>query len=210
MFSHRPADYRVAVATTPRLSALLLLWIGSPLLFGSCSEPEVVDAGDIPVLDAQGVGRELAALEGKPLLVNLWATWCPPCVKEMPALSEVHESVAAAGGEVVGINLDLLDDRYQLKDQAKKIEDFVARRVLPFPVWIWNGEDKAAMFGALGIDDPGGIPVTIAVDAKGKVIDTHVGEADLERLEELFELARGRRVVRGGPRGGCPDGSRFQ
>lgn len=177
--------------TPLRLSCPVLLSICTWLSLGACSEPDVVAEGAIPVLDADGIGRNLAGLEGKPLLVNLWATWCPPCLAEMPALVEVHETVRNAGGELVGVNLDMLDERFDLTDQIKKVEGFVDRRGISFPVWVWEGGNKAAVFAALGIDDPGGIPATLAIDAKGKVLEVQIGQVDLERLEELFELARG-------------------
>jgi len=157
---------------------------------GSCGG-EAVTAGDIPVVNAADIKGRLRAFAGKPLLVNLWATWCPPCVKELPALKEVGASVRAAGGEVIGLNMDLLNEALNLKDEAKRVPRFASRRELDFPIWMWSGDDLAGVYAALGTEDPGGVPLTIAIDAAGNVVATKVGEATLEEFEKMFGAALG-------------------
>lgn len=165
-----------------------------PLLFalgcGSCGS-EAVTAGDIPVVGAAEITGRLRAFAGKPLLVNLWATWCPPCVKELPALKEVGAAVRAAGGEVIGLNMNLINEGLNLKEESQLVVRFASRRELDFPIWMWSGDDLAGVFAALGTDDPGGVPLTLAIDAAGKVVTTKIGEATLEEFEAMFDAAQG-------------------
>jgi thiol-disulfide isomerase/thioredoxin len=99
---------------------------------------------------------------GKVLLVDFWATWCPPCMKELPNLIETHKQFADAGFEVVGIALD--DDRDTLKT-------FLDDKELPW-VTLWSTEKDQQMYDdprakQFGVD---GIPRTFLVDREGKVV----------------------------------------
>jgi thiol-disulfide isomerase/thioredoxin len=98
---------------------------------------------------------------GKVLLVDFWATWCPPCMKELPNLLETHKEFADSGFEVVGIALD--DDRDTLKE-------FLDDRKLPW-VTLWSADKDHQMYDdplakKFGVD---GIPRTFLVDREGKV-----------------------------------------
>lgn len=110
--------------------------------------------------DLQGARISLpAAYLGKPLLINVWATWCGPCLREMPIL----ESLAASGStRVVGVAWDQADD----------VRAFVQRRPLGYPVLLT--EPTKANATLLG--DPSGVlPYTLLVDAGGRVVRQHVG-----------------------------------
>lgn len=84
-------------------------------------------APDFALQDAQGKTVQLSDLRGKPVLLNLWATWCPPCQAEMPAMQKVHEQYGPQGFTILAVNTTYQDDR------AGAIQ-YAAARGLTFPV----------------------------------------------------------------------------
>jgi len=84
-------------------------------------------APDFSLQDAAGATVRLSDLRGKPVLINLWASWCPPCKAEMPAMQAVHQQYVSQGFIVLAINTTYQDD------PAGALE-FVTSRALTFPV----------------------------------------------------------------------------
>jgi peroxiredoxin len=84
-------------------------------------------APDFALQDASGQTVRLSDLRGKPVLLNLWASWCPPCKAEMPAMQLVHEAYSEQGFTILAVNTTYQDDR------ASALE-FIASRGLTFPV----------------------------------------------------------------------------
>jgi thiol-disulfide isomerase/thioredoxin len=112
----------------------------------------------------------MADLKGKPLLVNFWATWCPPCVKELPMLSEFAGKQGAGGIQVVGLAVD----------KPEAVLRFLQRQPVQFPVAL-------AMQGGLGLSRAlgnlqGGLPFSVLFDAKGQVRQRKIGELSSEDL----------------------------
>jgi len=118
----------------------------------------------------EGGELALASLRGRPLLLNFWATWCPPCVREMPEIDRFARQFGPNGWQVVGIAVD----------QAQPVRDFLARNAVGYPIAL-AGFDGVALSRQLG-NDGGGLPFTVALDAAGKVVRKHVGETRFETL----------------------------
>jgi thiol-disulfide isomerase/thioredoxin len=129
-------------------------------------EPHPAPAPDVPFTDAAGKTHTLAEFKGKTVVVNLWATWCGPCVAEMPTLAKLQ---AQSGGQpivVAPISLDRVEDR-------ANAEGFIAKRP-PLPFY---SEPKYAL--AFGFSPPvAGLPTTILIDPKGAVRARLAGGAD--------------------------------
>lgn len=121
---------------------------------------------------ARPEGGELAlgSLRGRPLLLNFWATWCPPCVREMPEIDRFARQFGPNGWQVVGIAVD----------QAQPVRDFLARNRVSYPIAL-AGFDGVALSRQLG-NDGGGLPFTVAIDAGGHIAHKHVGETRFDTL----------------------------
>ena len=117
---------------------------------------------------------DLESLRGKIVLLDCWATWCGPCIAEIPELKKRHEEFHARGFEIVGISID------REEDKAKLVE-FVQSRQLP---WIQLYDPKRELFNKLhGF----GVPYCLLLDREGKVIlQVARGEALTRKLAEVF------------------------
>ena len=117
-----------------------------------------------------GAPVSMAAMRGRPLLLNFWATWCPPCVKELPLLDAFHRQQAAAGWQVVGLAVD----------QPTPVREFLAKQGVGFPVGL-AGLGGVELSQTLG-NASGALPFTVVFDKRGMLIDRKLGvlgEADL-------------------------------
>jgi thiol-disulfide isomerase/thioredoxin len=119
------------------------------------------------------VGRiwSAAAFDGRPLLINFWATWCAPCVEEMPMLSELALGHADSGLQVVGIALD----------DAERAAAFAAGLDLAYPVLV--GETDVVLTGRRYGNRSGMLPFTVLVDAHGVVRWAFLGALDRAEVE---------------------------
>jgi thiol-disulfide isomerase/thioredoxin len=112
----------------------------------------------------------LASLRGRPLVVNFWATWCPPCVHELPEIDRFHADHASRGWQVVGIAID----------SPTAVREFLARRPLRFPIGLAGlaGTDLARQLG----NTAGGLPFTVALDAGGRLVQRKLGATTYAEL----------------------------
>jgi len=113
---------------------------------------------DFSEKDLDGKPLSIAGLKGKVVLVDFWATWCGPCVGELPNVKKAYEKHHAAGFEIVGISLD---------DSHKKLTDFIAKNKMPWPQFFDGGGWKNKLAQEYGIHS---IPATFLLDSKGKII----------------------------------------
>jgi len=106
------------------------------------------------------------AFRGKPLLVNFWATWCVPCVVEMPLLQRFHASHATSGWQIVGIAVD----------QELAVAKFVSGHTIRYPIVLagLNGLEVSRELG----NSAGGLPFSVAVGRDGTVLGRRLGAVD--------------------------------
>jgi len=122
-------------------------------------------------------GGELAMadLRGKPLVLNFWATWCPPCVKEMPELDRFHRTYAGKGWQVVGLAID----------GPTPVREFLVRVPVGFTIGLagFEGTDLGRQLG----NDKGGLPFTVLFDRRGAVVRRKLGETNFDELSRWAE-----------------------
>lgn len=138
---------------------------GSPLA-------EAFWARQFPGLDGQPLA--VAPWRGQPLLVNFWATWCPPCVKELPEINQFYNEAKAKGWRVLALAVD----------QAEPVKAFLQKTPLDFQVAL-AGPDGLALVRDLG-NAAGGLPFSLVFDETGEISWRRLG---VSRLEDLRLLA---------------------
>ena len=124
----------------------------------------------------EGGVLDLQALRGQPLVLNFWATWCPPCVAELPLLSSFSRENAANGWQVLGIAVD----------QAAAVRAFLGRVPVAFPVAL-APQGGIALSRSLG-NLAGGLPFTVVFGADGQVRHRKMGQITPQNLKDWMSL----------------------
>ncbi len=111
---------------------------------------------DFTLKDMNGVDVRLSDLHGKPLVVNFWATWCPPCLLETPELVDLADAYKDRGLAIVGISYD---------DAPEQVQQFAKQFKVPYPLLIGRGRDD--VFDAFGLGD--GLPTSVFIRPDGTI-----------------------------------------
>jgi thiol-disulfide isomerase/thioredoxin len=157
--------------------ACLLAWPGES--FANPPEPvqppalaleQSASATGIQVIDTKQLVELLQRQKGAPLLVNYWATWCPPCLEEMPALIEFFDQRLPEGTRFLSVSADHPDD------VASRLEPYRQKTKLPFPVYVVGGEPPDRFIAAVDPEWQGSLPATFIHDASGAIIWRHFRE----------------------------------
>lgn len=143
------------------------------VVFGSDEVPKVGQkAADFELLGMDGSVHTMSEYEGKARVINFWGTYCPPCVREMPALQAQWEKWSNQGVEIIGINVG---------ENKMTVENFVAQTGVKFPILMDPKRNAVASFGV------GPMPTTFFVSASGKIDHIRIGELDLNTLDKQIE-----------------------
>lgn len=119
---------------------------------------------DVRLKDRDGELHSLGEWDGKPLVVNFWATWCAPCRREIPMLNQLAKDLEPSGAAVVGIAVDFRED----------VLKYLETMPIDYAVLIGeqDGLDAARAFGIENV----ALPFTVFIDSKGRIATLHMGE----------------------------------
>jgi thiol-disulfide isomerase/thioredoxin len=120
--------------------------------------------------DLNGKPQSLAQWKGKPLLVNFWASWCGPCVREMPELSALAAQDGGKHVNIIGIGID----------SPSNLVEFVKTTKVSYPLYV-GGMGGTDLSRALG-NATGGLPFTVLIGADGQVRKTYSGQLKFDQL----------------------------
>jgi thiol-disulfide isomerase/thioredoxin len=129
------------------------------------------EAPNFKVQDYDGNPVEFDSLKGKPIVLNFWASWCPPCIEELPIFDDVSQELE---GEVVFVMVDLVNSRETVEGAKAYIEE----NNLGFPVYFDIDQEGAAIYGITAI------PTTYFINADGFIVAGQVGGIDESILRE--------------------------
>ena len=120
----------------------------------------------------EGGTLTMATLWGRPLVLNFWATWCPPCIEELPDLDAFHRDWSARGWQVVGLAVA----------SPRAVESFLARQPLSFPIGLagLEGTDLSRQLG----NERGALPFTAVFDSQGRIVQRKLGQTHRAELEQ--------------------------
>jgi thiol-disulfide isomerase/thioredoxin len=135
---------------------------------GNKSKSGQTELTDFTLVSLGGEEYTLSSLKGQVVIIDFWATWCPPCRNSIPTFVKLYEKYSERGFMILGIGLDDEQALINFKDQMK----------IPYPIFVGSNE-LAKTYGVSGI------PKTIFVDKNGKVRKTQVGFAP--ELESQFD-----------------------
>ena len=142
------------------------------LLVSLCFMPLLAVAEGFSIADSQGKIHNLSDYKGKWVLVNFWATWCPPCLEEIPDLIALHDAHKAKDLVVIGIAMD-----YQ---NPKSVIEFSESMFISYPIVLGN-EKIASQIGPIQ-----GLPMTYLYNPKGKLVARNVGALTRKAIESYI------------------------
>ena len=130
---------------------------------------------DAALQDVSGKPQTLAPYKGRVLVGNLWASWCAPCVAEMPELVRLHDAYAGKGVQFVGIGVD----------SEQNIQNFLKKVPVDYPILVsgFGGADLARSLG----NSAGALPFTVVIDANGVVRSTKLGQVAPSELRKTLD-----------------------
>lgn len=184
------ADLPPEVPPPRRSWGVTLLWLAPMLVlvliiaYGAFTRPTVVDTApqvgqplaDFTLPNLQGQQVQLSALRGKVVFINVWTTWCPPCVEEMPTIQRLYEQLHPRGLEVLAISMDALGEQV--------VRPFLAPRRLTFPVLLDPKSSIERLYKTKGV------PESFIVDKAGGLVEKVVGPRDWAHPQMLAVFER--------------------
>ncbi len=160
-------------------SAAMAMGIGVALWKYRLVEPQDTALAQLWALEVElpsGGLYKLSKLRGKPLVVNFWATWCPPCIEEMPLLDAFYRQHAAKGWQMVGL----------AADQVRAVTQFLSKTPVSFPTPLAGlaGIELSRTLGNLS----GALPFTVVLNSQGQIALRHMGKLSAEQIADFTKI----------------------
>jgi len=142
-----------------------------PAPASTADAPAKEHAPDFTLKDLSGREVALASLRGKTVLIDFWATWCPPCEFQIPVLNEIYAAHHAQGVEILGVSVD--------KDGPEVVSSYTQKHGVTYTILLGD-EALARDFGAPGF------PALVVVAPDGTIHSRHVGLVEKAELESIL------------------------
>jgi peroxiredoxin len=170
------------------LFSLMTLWIILSTLVIPLPENNTVEtpkegfpAPDFKLYSLVGRTYQLSQLRGKPIIINFWASWCPPCRQEMPALQAVYEKYTGESLQILAINVTN-------QDNERSVEQFISSSQLTFPILF---DDYGEVSDRYRVSS---LPTTYFIDQNGVIADIVIGGP----MPEALILSKVENIMNGG------------
>lgn len=167
--------YRLFFSGNQPISSIPPGLVASPQLTPEAAQAAVDALFALSLPDLEGVQQPLSQWRGKVLVVNYWASWCPPCVEEMPAFSRLNNHYASWGVQFVGIGLD----------EAEKMQAFVKASPVSYPLLVAGSTNSTPGLQVKGL------PYTVVIGRDGRIDTTRMGRLDEAVLEPILRRLLG-------------------
>jgi thiol-disulfide isomerase/thioredoxin len=142
-------------------------------------------APNFTLVDLSGHKVSLSSFRGHPVIVDFWATWCPPCKAEIPWFEQLQDEYGKQGLQIIGLSTDNLDtgDPAALFTEKREIHDFATKMHMNYPV-LFNADSIADQWG--GVDS---LPTTFYINRKGTIVASTVGLAPIDEIRANIQKA---------------------
>ncbi len=141
---------------------ILAVFVAGLINLGAAERPAVERVPDFTLTDLEGRKVRFSSFQNKVVLLNFWATWCPPCQDEIPSLKALYSQYKSKGVEVIGIALD--------DEGVGAVKPFVQMQKINYPIFIGDNGAIKALGGIRGI------PTTFLISRDSRIIKKYVGE----------------------------------
>jgi thiol-disulfide isomerase/thioredoxin len=145
------------------LAAVLLVLSASCGKTPSSNGQRAESPGSLTTVDADKMGERIKAARGTVVVVNVWATWCPPCVAEMPEFSRFYKETKRDDVSFISVNANAPETI------ASEVKPFLQKSDIAFPVAVLANADPEAIGKATGAEVSGALPLTLIYDRTGKL-----------------------------------------
>ena len=148
---------------------------------GTAQEEAVAQPPAVYAVDATALHKEILKARGKVVVVNVWATWCVPCIEKFPDLMKLRSALEPRGLEMIFLSAD------SPKRLRQDVYPFLKRMKVTFPTYIKKTKDDEGLINALSRQWSGALPATFIFDRTGKLIHTLLDAQSYQDLAGLVE-----------------------
>jgi len=161
------------ILTVAILALIVGFWANDPVSLQRMAKPSPLPDFSLP--DLAGEPHAISEWDGKIRVVNFWATWCPPCLKEIPELMALHKEYFGHGVVVIGIAID----------DPEAVSEYLAETAINYPLLMAteNGPELSRQLG----NAVGAVPFTLVADRHGQIIYRHPGSLNKTDLEHIIK-----------------------